>query len=198
MRRIEAVVEKPAVDSPVENSSRQGLPATVRARRPRRRRSLRRLAWHDRQWLARACQLLEQQEDGDKIDADRIAAATGMSYETFRKPFVGLTGLPRWKTTASAASTRTRLRSAARPGSHRPQRRRRLRLLRRIPFLQALQTTRRPEPHRISPAIAVGSLGYRDDFLGALDAAGGLLGQDAFQHVDRADDLAQCRKFAGE
>jgi AraC-like DNA-binding protein len=50
------------------------------------------IAGHDRQWLTRACQVLERQVAGDKIDPDAIADQTGMSYETFRKRFAKLAG----------------------------------------------------------------------------------------------------------
>jgi AraC-like DNA-binding protein len=91
MRRMEAVVEKTAFDSPVENLRQVCRLQAVLADLNSADQAAG-LAGHDRQWLVRACQLLEQQTGGDKIDADRIAVQTGMSYETFRKRFVKLTG----------------------------------------------------------------------------------------------------------
>jgi AraC-like DNA-binding protein len=91
MRRMEAVAEKTAFDSPVENLRQICRLQAVLADLTAADRAAG-LAGHDRQWLLRACQLLEQQPGGDKIDADRIAGQTGMSYETFRKRFVKLTG----------------------------------------------------------------------------------------------------------
>jgi AraC-like DNA-binding protein len=91
MRRVEAVVEENAIDSPEENLRQVCRLQSVLADLTAADRATD-MAGHDRQWLTRACQLLEQQPGGDKIDANRIALQTGMSYETFRKRFVKLAG----------------------------------------------------------------------------------------------------------
>jgi AraC-like DNA-binding protein len=92
MRRIEAVVEKPAIDSPDENLRQVCRLQAVLADLAAADRSAG-LAGHDRAWLAHASQLLEQLDGGEKIDTDRLARQTGMSYETFRKRFVKLAGI---------------------------------------------------------------------------------------------------------
>ncbi|MEO6434693.1 MAG: AraC family transcriptional regulator [Tepidisphaeraceae bacterium] len=48
----------------------------------------------DRQWLDRACALLEQPSPPEQIDWNEIAAQLHMSYENFRKRFARLAGMP--------------------------------------------------------------------------------------------------------
>jgi AraC-like DNA-binding protein len=91
LRRIQAVVDKPAIDSPDENLRQVCRLQSVLADLSAGDRSAD-LPGHDRVWLTRACQFLEQLDGGEKIDAERIAKQTGMSYETFRKRFVKLAG----------------------------------------------------------------------------------------------------------
>jgi AraC-like DNA-binding protein len=92
MRRFEAVVEKPALDSPEENLHQVCRLQAVLADLLTADRATD-LAIHDRQWLTRAFALLEQQSAGEKIDAGRIAEQIGTSYETFRKRFAKLAGI---------------------------------------------------------------------------------------------------------
>lgn len=48
----------------------------------------------DRQWLERACAMLEEPAPAEALDWDAIAGELHMSYENFRKRFARLAGLP--------------------------------------------------------------------------------------------------------
>jgi AraC-like DNA-binding protein len=48
----------------------------------------------DRQWLERACAMLEEPAPAQEINWDAIAAELHMSYENFRKRFARLAGVP--------------------------------------------------------------------------------------------------------
>lgn len=48
----------------------------------------------DREWLERACDLLDEPRAADQIDWEEIASQLTMSYENFRKKFARLSGIP--------------------------------------------------------------------------------------------------------
>jgi len=92
-RRLEAAVEAPRTPEgphPVVAVARmQQLLADIYVHATESR-----LGGDEREWLTRACDLLDRPTPAEDVDWERISSQLHMSYENFRKRFARLAGMP--------------------------------------------------------------------------------------------------------